>query len=600
MLSAADSTVSWDDRLADPIEFHLPLLYLHREREATAQADRTLTIHLSGLAGGAEIDVELVSRHVDVSTGDRHRVIKRFLLPDRPCISDDPCTIAWTFDATTMLSDFYYLRVKDQTGDLLWENPHPDRPDFVILDTWDVGIDEYTVRVYYATLFPFARGQNDLEDRLPPDAVADFVEHQFVPIIVGTWNTQFHAWGFAPIHPDWDPDKVVEIFVTDSPFALFGGTGTYTTSVYNDGSPYPERRLWWFSSNDSLQAYDSLENGYRVVYAHEFFHMVQWNVLLFAGCSTQKWQNVFIEAQGKFAPSVQYPDLEMLRGHMVDARSEFGDAARRFLTVRLKTPYRVLEAETTHRYDTALYWRFLYEQFGDMGVIRAALEEMACQYHPDIEVALGSVMDAALARFDGPIQTFEESLIAFARANFALHLENGRCKAADPAGCEGNYYDPHSIYTAPPLEAELRYGGTTLTYEGAIPASFGMDFVQVHLDRDLYGQPVTITLQSEGARFDVQIWKLDGGRADPGAAILGSKLGDGRTKPRALTLHPETMSEGHGNIYVHSIPHLDPREYDRLAIIITRLDADEGIDPMGNYRITLDSAADTGNEGTFG
>ena len=115
-------------------------------------------------------------------------------------------------------------------------------------------------------------------------------------------------------------------------------------------------------------------------------------------------------------------------------------------------------------YDAALYWRFLYEQSGDMGIVRAALEEMACRYHPDIELALGKVMDAALARFDGPIQTFKDSLVAFARANYALRLENGRCATSDIAECGGNHYDPHNMHTDPPLEAELDYSGSTLTY----------------------------------------------------------------------------------------------------------------------------------------
>ena len=73
-----------------------------------------------------------------------------------------------------------------------------------------------------------------------------------MPIVVETWKTQFGAWGFGPIHPNWDADKVVEIFFTCPPFALFGGTGTYTAATYTDGSPYPERRMWMLSSDNTL------------------------------------------------------------------------------------------------------------------------------------------------------------------------------------------------------------------------------------------------------------------------------------------------------------------------------------------------------------
>jgi hypothetical protein len=581
-LSAPYSTTSWDDRDPDQSRFALPLLYLHREREATPQADRTLAVNLSGPVGGSEIEIEAVSYHANVSTGDRHRAARHFRLPNRPCTQEEPCTVQWAFDARTMLSDFYTLHIRDDTGRLVWKNPHPDHPDFVILDTWDLSLGDYTVRVFYATLFPFARGQEDFDNRLAPEGVTHFVEHQFVPIIRETWHTQFQNWGFGPIHPAWDGDNVVEIFVTDPPFALFGGTGTYTISVYEDDSPYPERRVWWFSSNNAFSGYDSLENGYRVVFSHEFFHLVQWNAMLSAGCSTRRWANVFIEAQGMVAPSVQYPELELLGDHIIGRSSAYRGATRRFLQLRLNTSYGVLEAERIHMYDTALYWRFLYEQFGDMGILRAALEEMACGVESDIVTALDGVMDATLARLDGPLRTFEESLVAFAQANYALRLENGRCVAADPSGCKGRYYDPHHMYTDyPSLEAELYHDGFVSTYHGTLPTSFGMDFVEVRLGRALDGQPLRITLQSEGATFGIQLWKLR----------------DGKTKPHAITQKPELMEETSGGLYSLTIPYVDTAQYDRLALIVVRLDPGERLDPAGDYYLTLDSSANIVAEG---
>jgi hypothetical protein len=580
-LSAAHRTTSWDDRVPERLKFDLPLLYLHREREGTAEADRTLAIGISGLAGQTDIEIEVVSRHVDISTGEQWTETKSFPLPNHPCASDDPCTFEWTFDPATTPSDLYYLRVKDSAGDLLWENPHPDRPDFVMLDTWDVGLDGYTVRVVYATLFPFARGQTELENRLPPNVVTAFIEYQFVPIIVDTWNSQFHAWGFDdPIHPNWDSDKVVEIIVTDPPFALFDGTGTYSRLIVTNDRPYPECRIWWLASNNSFQVYDSLENSYRAVFAHEFFHLMQRNVLLPTGRPRNRWQSVFIEGQGKFAPSVQHPDIEMSNHHVIMAESEYFGAANRFLALRLNASYRDLEADPINKYDAALYWRFLYEQFGDMGIIRAALEEMAVHYAPDIVVAMGTVMDSALARLDGPFHTFEGSLVAFARANYALRLESGRCAAKDLDECGEYYYDPNELYVDPPLEAELDYDGTSLAHGGSIPSSFGMDFLEVDPDLAVHNRPLVITFQGEGtvARFDVQIWKLS-----PGGA-----------RPRAITLHPEIIPQNSGKAHVYVIPHLDITTYNRLAIIITRLDADETADPVGEYTILLHAGADSG------
>jgi hypothetical protein len=450
-----------------------------------------------------------------------------------------------------------------------------------MLDTWDVEIGEYTVRVYYATLFPFARGQRDLDNRLPPSAVTDFVEHHFVRMIAETWNTQFHTWEFGPIHADWDSDRVVEVIVTAPPFALFDGTGTYTRLIGADGRPHPERRIWWSSSNNAFQAHDSLENGYRVVFSHEFFHLAQWNTLLTAGNAESFWLHVFIEAQGKLAPAVQYPELEIRNEHVVAGHSAYASAANRFLALRLNGSYGDLEANGEGKYDATLYWRFLYEQFDDVAIIRAALEEMTYHFDPDIVGSMGSVMNEVFARVDGPFQTFEESLLAFARANYALRLQNGRCIEEDLAECDGVYYDPDDMYADPPVEAKLNYAGSLVTYDGSIATSFGMDFVEVSLSPVVHNQPVAVTFQGEGAaaQFNVQIWKLRSG-----------------AKPQAVTPHPQIIPQSHGDAHVYIIPRVDTTTYDRLAVIITRLDAHETADPAGDYHITLASTAEANDD----
>ena len=56
------------------------------QRRAAAPApDRTLDVQIADLPAGAEIWIELTSRHVDVSTGDYHRAVKGIVLPDRAC-----------------------------------------------------------------------------------------------------------------------------------------------------------------------------------------------------------------------------------------------------------------------------------------------------------------------------------------------------------------------------------------------------------------------------------------------------------------------------------------------------------------------------------
>jgi hypothetical protein len=187
---------------------------------------------------------------------------------------------------------------------------------------------------------------------------------------------------------------------------------------------------------------------------------------------------------------------------------------------------------------------------------------------------MGSVMDAALARADGPFETYEESLIAFARANYALRLDGGRCVMADLAECGGRYYDPDGTYPTPALEAVLEYAGERMDYEGAISSSFGMDFIEVHVDRGLPEQPFHIALRSDGATLNVEVWGLGQGTW---------------AKPRALTPQPEPMIEGEDGLHMLSFPRLDPATANRVALIITRLDADERPGSSGDYTITLDS-----------
>jgi hypothetical protein len=304
---------------------------------------------------------------------------------------------------------------------------------------------------------------------------------------------------------------------------------------------------------------------------------MQWNVLLSAGCSTDMWLNVFIEGQGALAPSVQYPELELSGAHGSWSSTMYLRSVMRFLMPGVHSSFKQLEADPKNKYAAALYWRFLYEQYGGMAIIRAALEEMACGYDPDIVAGMPEVMDRAFQRVDGPFHTFEQSIVAFALANYALRLENGRCSEDDLLNCHGFYYDPAGAYATPLVQDELRYAGEPLAVDGAVENSFATDFIEVRLDPELHGQPLTVRLQQEGsvARFNVQVWRL----------------GQGQQKPRALALAPETVPADQGGTHTYTIPSVDTTAYERLALIITRLDADEAIDPVGAYRLMVDAGS---------
>jgi hypothetical protein len=175
--------------------------------------------------------------------------------------------------------------------------------------------------------------------------------------------------------------------------------------------------------------------------------LMQWNALLFTEQPANLWIS-WIEAQGRWAPAIQYPELELSRDRIVTGDSPYTNAARRFLAGHLNTSYAELEADQGNKYDAALYWRFLYEQYGDVEIVRAALEEMTRHFNPNTVDAMKRAMHAAFARVDGLFGSFEDSLIAFARANYALRLEVGRCTSAAPEKYGHRYYDPEEMYAA--------------------------------------------------------------------------------------------------------------------------------------------------------
>ncbi len=253
--------------------------------------------------------------------------------------------------------------------------------------------------------------------------------------------------------------------------------------------------------------------------------------------------------------------------------------------------------QTPTALNAALYWRFLYEQCGGMqdgredpsagmAVVRRTLSTLYSKEVVDIAsstdllVGLPRIMDGTLAKSSScPFRTFEESLIHFSRAIYALTLGSGRCTEPGlPLGC--GLYDPNGLYAYPPVR--------TLTYDGAdhpqswgvLRRSFGMVFINVELDAATSGQPLTLEIEGAlgaDAELSVQVWKLVGKGPDarprpvaeqtPGPEVLGTLRGEGR-----LT---------------YTVPVIDLAEFDRLALIITRVDAAEHSDPIGEYTIRL-------------
>jgi hypothetical protein len=208
--------------------------------------------------------------------------------------------------------------------------------------------------------------------------------------------------------------------------------------------------------------YETLIDGHMSIFDHELFHNLQRNISLNAGRpDSAKWK-FFTEGQAVLAAAVARSELGQ------ENQPNYAPRANQFLRKELNKSYAKLDP-----YQAALYWRFLFEQCGGaeqpaigMQIIKRSLEELYVEERTknDIVPEMPGVMDRALAGSACPFQTYEDSLIAFARANYALRLENGRCAKEDFAQCGERYYDPDRIYMNPALEARLHYHGAALTY----------------------------------------------------------------------------------------------------------------------------------------
>jgi hypothetical protein len=251
----------------------------------------------------------------------------------------------------------------------------------------------------------------------------------------------------------------------------------------------------------------------------------------------------------------------------------------------LNTSYREIDP-----YQAGIYWRYLYEQCGGMQggaedpaagmqVIEDALtilysgEVVDIRSSTDLVGALPEILDRALGGSSCPFSTYEESLVAFARALYGLQLEGGRCGGPN-AGTGCGFYDPYNQYRAPPVST-IAYTGVDHEHRDGIASSFGIDLIDVVLDPATDGQPLTLEFYgapSSGAEFDLQIWPLTD--SEEGA------------KPSGVPFEVRTWANPDGHQF-YAMPAIHTAACSRLGLIITRLDAQEATDPVGEYTIVL-------------
>jgi hypothetical protein len=463
--------------------------------------------------------------------------------------------------------------------------------------------------VYYCDMFPFQRNIFDPTSWLPRKDVTGYVQTQLIPAMLEAYRMQTDEWGF-PWHQAWTSYRIGDDLERLS-------VALTTQSTWFHGMA-PRQALSKISINvkgGNHSAYDTLTDGVMSTFHHELFHNLQRNMNLGNGGDgnvggRQGAWDFFSEGTAVLASSVGQPAVQFTLAPEERAYVYWANrfvAGSPILDEDLNTSYAEMNP-----YHAAIYWRFLYEQCGGMAdgiedpatgmnVISRALNTLYNKDIVDITAStdlvreMPTIMDRALEGSACPFQSYAESLTAFARTIYALRLEGGRCVGPGvPERC--GFYDPESLYSDPPLST-ITYTGTTAVYTAAdqpqpagIPSSYGMDFVDVVLDPTAGGQALTIEFYGApgaDAQFNVQLWKL-GASGDGARQHLATPI----AAPEVLT---QLDADGH---LFYVIPAIDTAEYNRLGLIITRLDSNESSDPTGQYTIALHPDAAGGSDGS--
>ena len=443
--------------------------------------------------------------------------------------------------------------------------------------------------IYYYDMIPF---QTDLRDPFTQIARLDverYIQAELVPAMVAAFITQTNEWGlpwyeeWSNARPDEDP-KALSVALVEHGIWYHGtapSLGHAMISIRVDGS---------------FGEYSDLTDGIMSVFHHELFHNQQRNISFHFGSNgnlsgkEEAWKVVSegtaVLASSVGQPRVQFEPTAGMRSYLKRANAFIGSDG--VFGGGLNKSYSELP------YQTSLYWRFLYENCGGLNqgfenpaagmlVIRNVLETLYkgetvnINQSADVASALPHILDKALQ--DTPacaFQTYEASLVEFARAIYRLRLEDGRCLTYGfPAGC--GFHDPNKLYTAPHADV-FAIGEGSLLINGSISSSFGIDLLELALDPSVDGESMKIILRGTSTAQDVFHVDVQGIRFEE------SETGIERLSSPAGMLASARSENGE---LVLEIPSLDLASYNRLALTIVRLDPYENRNDSGHYALQV-------------
>ncbi len=601
------------DRPSQSLE--LPRLVLYRNGALTPAAERTLNIKVSGLqvpSPGVTVTLSIETQHGDPDQGGgqsgRIQLWRESQWVSNSAVeTSDMLSITFTheFTAATTIAgetiptptDYFSYEVTVSHPDYASTEPlytFDAEYAFLMESQWVVALPEVNettdgaapdeLVVYYCDMFPFQIDSFDHSSWLARAMVDNYLSTELLPAMIEAFLTESDGWDF-PWSTAWtgyrnddDPGRM-SVALSDGQTWFHG-----VAPSYGHAGISIKVKAGYGENAD----YANLTEKVLGIFYHELFHNLQRNIAQQVSGNgdvsgkDNAWE-FFSEGTAVLASSVGQPDLVFSRA--AGAR-DYLSLANSFILEDLQKSYAEINP-----YHAALYWRFLYEQCGGlenptqgMQIIRQALEILYSgeivniQVSNNLQEGLPRVMDQVLATSTCPFQSYAESLSIFSRAVYSLRVVDGRCSTpGTPAGC--GLYDPDQRYAAP-VVSTISFSGEAQSYTGHISTSFGMDFVEVALDESVELGSLTIQFSNAAdarARFSMQILKLTGTNDPQDAPDISGILVASET----LT----TIQAGDDLVY--EISEIDTDQFNRLALIITRVDSEESQDSKGEYKLFL-------------
>jgi hypothetical protein len=645
--AATGKTIRFEAEGQSPAD--IPHLVLTRNGELTGASERTLEIEVYGIEvppAGVTVTLSLVTQHPDPqmeAPRERIRVwSEAIFIENTTSVAQAGSAVKYQheFDLTfpsdpkpvLTPTDYYRLDIDLQdAGQSEAEPVHWGDLEYAFLleNQWAVPLPEVleyapgaapnTLVVYACDMFMPARTSSGEEPGIARRNFSGFLQNKIIPSMVEAFRNQSDTWQF-PWYPEWTSYRSDE-------------DGNGLSVALSDGKTWfhgPVTELGNARISLTLKYQDLIHQNeiparLMKTFHHELFHNIQRSINKHFGGDgdldgkDDAW-TFFSEGTALFAPSVGQPYEEF---HPKFSGEGYLDRANQFIVWDLNAGYDQVNQLS------ALYWRFLYEKCGGMKdgsedpqagmqVIQRAIGTLYSGKVVDVSASgdlvksLPAVMDRALAGSACPFHTYEESLIAFARAIYALRLQNGRCiLPGQPAGCE--LYDPQGSYNVPQVTV-LRFCGPKLTFTAeqqaslaanknlngkgnmqyyynpstqecppappTIPHSFGIDYYEIEFDPAVNGQSLRLEFGGDAgssARFSVQLLRLmDAGEEAGSQGVSGQMV--------SLQLFTEVTP---GERLEVTLPAVDISEANKLALIITRLDNLENQDPVGGYTLAI-------------